>query len=460
MSADFSHVDEREECETEVSLDTTFDFPKVMIERVIQGVHLIIAPEQANWLVVNDQEYNAFCLFKEGRSIQEVEDSLGVQGMDASAARTVVSSFLGQVFGKEFLQDAEISEEPSFQTASVFLTAGCNLRCTLCLWGATVPEPNECSLAHWQNFLSAFKNFGGETIVLTGGEPMISSDCFDFIRFGKRLGLKIRMLSNGTLVTSENACFLGNHCSEIRLSVDGPNAETHESIRGTGTFAKVIFALRELSKYPDCRLSVSMTATPETLPVFQTELGSFIRWVKGEINRNIDFQVTQKLMPGRQLACLSKPDERKFKTSIHALCNDQIEPGFVYKLEADAIIPNRRVFGCGLAKSFVVRPNGDVWPCGLFPDVVCNIKQMVGGRSFMLDLSSKMQQLSRSTSVDSMRPCGSCELRYFCGGKCRKDNHVDCGDLSVCECSETYRQEWYEKLVCINPYLVEPITDP
>ncbi|HBE90399.1 MAG TPA: hypothetical protein DDW41_04290 [Candidatus Andersenbacteria bacterium] len=453
-------LDKCEEFEAEVTMDTTFVFPDNLSDHLTLGKHLIIAPEQANWLVCDDEEYEAFGLFREEKSIQDVQETLARQRkMSADQAMEVVSRLLAQILGKEFLRDAMIREKPLYRTASLHITAGCNLRCTTCLWDATVPEPNECSLEHWQKFLSTFKVGGGESVVLTGGEPMLNPDCFNIIRFGNKCGLKMVMFSNGILVTEENARFLGNFCSEIQLSIDGPNAETHESIRGAGTFKKVIFALRELSKYPKCRLSVAMTATSETLPIFQSNLDQFTRWVRQEISSDIIFRVTQKLVAGRNLACMSKQEESEFKNSVHALCDDQIEQDFIHKLDAATIIPNSRVFSCGLAESFSVRPNGDIWPCAYLPDTFCNIKDMIDGRSFMLELIGQLQQLRCSTSVDKVSPCCGCELRYFCGGRCRKDNRTDHGDLNICKCDDTFKQEWYERLVGINPFIVEPITD-
>jgi radical SAM protein with 4Fe4S-binding SPASM domain len=432
---------ECEEFEKEVDLDTVFSFPQVITECIVLGKHLIIAPEQANWLVCDDEEYEAFRLFKDGKNIQEVEELLKKQ--QQKNVREVVSRLVAQIYGKEFLQGVKIREKPTFKAASLHLTAGCNLRCTTCLWSATVAGPDECSLDHWKRFLGAYKSFGGQIVVLTGGEPMTNADCLEVMQYGKQLGLKVILLTNGTLVTKENAKILGDNCSEVRISIDGPTMETHDSVRGKGVFAKTLSALKELSVHPQCHLSISMTPTPETLASFRTDLGQFARWVWQEISLDISFRLTRKLMEGRELPCMSKPEELAFRDAVVAICDDQLESNFIHKLDAANIIPNRRIFGCGLADIFSVRSNGDIRLCAYSTNPFGNIKDMADGKAFLLDLSERLGQLIRSTRVEDLIPCKDCDLRYFCGGKCRKDNEDDFGSPNICECDWNDKKEWY-----------------
>lgn len=63
-----------EEFEQDVDLDTTFTFPQTMTEHNVLGKHLVVAPEYANWLVCDDDEYEVFRSFsareKRGRGTQ------------------------------------------------------------------------------------------------------------------------------------------------------------------------------------------------------------------------------------------------------------------------------------------------------------------------------------------------------------------------------------------------------
>ena len=446
------------EFKQEIDLNTCFSFPKVLTEHVILGKKLIIAPEQANWMVCEDAEYIAFGLFREGKSIEEVQELLvSREKMNSDQAEEVISRLIAQVLGKEFLSSAMVVEGQTFKIVSLFLTAGCNLRCVHCWRSATVAGPDECSVDHWKTFLKAFKEFGGQIVTLTGGEPMLNPDCFEIAQYAKHLGFKVVMLTNGTLVNKKNAKTLSDCCDEVQISIDGPTAEAHELVRGKGTFVKAMSAFRELSAYPQCRLSVAITPTPATLSSLKTDLHRLALQMK-EISPDIGFRVTRKLMEGRNLSSMTEEAALVFRKDILALCDDQLEKDFSYKIDAATIIPNCRVFGCGLASAFSVFENGNVVICGYSSDPFGNIKKMGNDDAFLSDITAKLGQLIQSTRVENVRPCNSCDLRYFCGGKCRKDNKTTYGDPTICECDGEYKKEWYERLVHISQYIVEPLT--
>ena len=448
--------DECEEFETEISLDTTFTFPRNLSEHYILGKYLVIAPEQANWLVCDDDEYAAFCIFRQGKSIQETEAQLNIA---TDRARLVVSRLIAQIIGKEFLQDAAITERSIFRIAALYLTDACNLRCSTCVWSCTVAGPNECTFHHWVKFMNAFKDIGGQVVVVTGGEPLLNHDCPKVIQHAKEIGLKVLLLTNGTLITNKNAKFLGENCDQIRVSIDGPNAKTHEAVRGKGTFEKAISALRELSPYSQCNLTIAMTPTPANIPSFQTNLRRFSKWVWKEISPNISFEVTGRLMEGRKVPRMSKPEKRAFRRCVCSFCNDQLGRDFIQKMNAVNVTPNRRAPLCGFSEKVSVLANGNVGVCIFAPGPLCNIKNMgdEGDKVFISNLAKKVRQLAESTSIENLYPCADCDIRYFCGGKCREENRADCGNPNICECDEIFRNEWYEELVRINSYVVEPL---
>ncbi len=382
------------------------------------------------------------------------------KNLDADRAKAIVSRILAQVLGKEFMQGAVVAEIPIFRIASLYLTDACNLRCSTCVWSCTVAGPNGCSFSHWVKFMNAFKYVGGEVVVITGGEPLLNPDCIKVIRHAKAIGLKIMLLTNGTLVSQENATFLGEHCDQIRVSIDGPDAETNDGVRGKGTFEKAVSALRVLSPYPQCNLTIAMTPTPANIPAFQTDLYRFSEWVWKEISPSISFEVTGRLMEGRKVPRMSKPEKRAFRKCVCNFCNDQLGNDFVHKMNAASVIPNRRARTCGFAEKVSILANGNAAVCVFAPGPLCNIKDIGDGdgKEFILELAKKVEQLAESTRIEKLSPCAGCDLRYFCGGKCRKENKVD-GDSNICECDEVFKNDWYEELVRISPYVVEPVID-
>lgn len=446
-----------EEFEEEIGPDTTFVFPQNILEHNVLEKHLVIAPEYANWLVCDEEEYRVFCILRAGKNLQEAWKDLCGQGINADKATKIISLVAAQILGKEFEQKAVVTEKKILKVATLFITAGCNLRCSTCVFSATVAGPNECLLTDWKRFFRAFIKIDGKTITLTGGEPMTSPIFDEIVVSAKGFGLQVVVLTNATLIADENAELLGSKCDEVQVSIDGPNAKTHDSVRGKGTFKKALAGLKKLSTYPSCRLSIAMTPTPATLPVFQTELHRFAKWVRKSIREDISIRVSRVLGKGRRIPSLSTLDQDTYKRAVIALCDDQLEEGSTDKLDTAVIAPNRRKVGCGIGDFLTITADGDIKLCDFFLDSFGNIKNLKEDGNLLNTVAERVKNIAHSLGVEKLLPCHQCDIRYFCGGKCRKDNRRDCNNPNVCECTNEYKKSWYERLVRISPYLVQPL---
>jgi radical SAM protein with 4Fe4S-binding SPASM domain len=88
-------------------------------------------------------------------------------------------------------------------------------------------------------------------ISITGGEPFIRKDLFDFLTFLNNMDeiARIDLLSNGTLITENIADRLREFqkITRIQVSLDGATAATHDRIRGPGAFEKAQKGIRILN---------------------------------------------------------------------------------------------------------------------------------------------------------------------------------------------------------------------
>ena len=127
----------------------------------------------------------------------------------------------------------------------------CNLHCTHCYQedhAGELPFETLVSFLHqYQAFCSAM-HFRGH-INLTGGEPLLSEHLFPLMDLLERGGITCGILSNGTCITAETAARLaGYDCLRfVQVSIDGTR-ETHDSIRGAGSFDRAFAGLRHLRR--------------------------------------------------------------------------------------------------------------------------------------------------------------------------------------------------------------------
>lgn len=134
------------------------------------------------------------------------------------------------------------------------VTNKCNLRCIHCYqdnYTDSLDMPIEELKDIANKLLYTLSKWGKKgNISITGGEPFISKDVFLFLKYldSSEEISNLDILSNGTLVTEEIAERLKNFAKlqRIQVSLEGASPETHDRIRGHGTFEKAIRGIKIL----------------------------------------------------------------------------------------------------------------------------------------------------------------------------------------------------------------------
>jgi SynChlorMet cassette radical SAM/SPASM protein ScmF len=93
---------------------------------------------------------------------------------------------------------------------------------------------------------------GLRSIKITGGEPFVRGDIVEIVGHADRLGLTIRIESNGTLLDEETARVLGQYrrLRQVAVSLDGATPQSHALLRGAeGTFDKTVQGIGYLVKH-------------------------------------------------------------------------------------------------------------------------------------------------------------------------------------------------------------------
>ncbi|HUJ20976.1 MAG TPA: TIGR04053 family radical SAM/SPASM domain-containing protein, partial [Bryobacteraceae bacterium] len=128
------------------------------------------------------------------------------------------------------------------------VTQACDLACVHCRASA-MPGRNPAELTTEEGYklLDQIRAFGDPLMVFTGGDPLKRPDLYDLIRYSVSLGLRTNVTPSATPLLTASAIDKFKRCGITRMaiSVDGPDAETHDSFRGVpGTFDRAMFALR------------------------------------------------------------------------------------------------------------------------------------------------------------------------------------------------------------------------
>lgn len=131
----------------------------------------------------------------------------------------------------------------------IWVTNRCNLRCIMCDQWKTAPEQKnlELSASQWCAFIDSLKKLGSAVLVITGGEPLLRSDTPDIIKYASARGIATHLCTNGSLLEERLIARLRESglCS-LSVSLDSDRADTHNLIRGTACFDRVVAGIRSL----------------------------------------------------------------------------------------------------------------------------------------------------------------------------------------------------------------------
>ncbi len=152
--------------------------------------------------------------------------------------------------------DDEIPWAPLHSLDTLWFQVGgtiCNLWCTHCFISCSPKNHNFGFMPREtvKTFLDESKELGVKEYYFTGGEPFMNQDMFAILQDTLEMG-PATVLTNGILIRERTAKRLQaiseqtRFSLEIRVSLDGCNAESNDRIRGNGSFDKALNGLRNL----------------------------------------------------------------------------------------------------------------------------------------------------------------------------------------------------------------------
>jgi len=148
-----------------------------------------------------------------------------------------------------------------------FQVAGtlCNIECTHCFISSSPSNHSHemMTVAGVEHWLAEARTLGVREYYFTGGEPFMNRDMIAILEVTLRQG-PATVLTNGMLLRSETCVRLrelfdaSEYSLDIRVSLDGFDADSHDAIRGRGVWDKVMAGLRNLA---DVGLTPVITVT-------------------------------------------------------------------------------------------------------------------------------------------------------------------------------------------------------
>jgi radical SAM protein len=313
------------------------------------------------------------------------------------------------------------------------VTQACDLACVHCRASAqSERHAQELSTEQGYRLLEEIRSFGEPLMVFTGGDPLKRPDLYDLVRHSVKSGLRTNVTPSATPLLTGDAIerFKEAGVSRMAISLDGPEAATHDDFRGIpGTFERAMFALRHAQKIGlDTQLQTTVTRRnmarlPEIAQLaaeVETRMWSlFFLIVTGRAAMGDDLVAEEYEQVFEFMYNLSKTARFRIKTTEamhyrrYIAQRMKAEGGERAAQSENARQVAFRTAGVSDGKGFVfVSHTGEIFPSGFLPITAGNVV-----RDSLTDVyrnSDLFRRLRDTTQREGK--CGICEYQKVCGG--------------------------------------------
>lgn len=142
-----------------------------------------------------------------------------------------------------------------------YVTYRCNTHCDYCNIQKTFSKKikADCSFENFEKNLPQLKSAGVKFIDFTGGEPLLHKKLPNMLAAAKKNGFHTSVTTN-CLAYPKRAKELTGHIDLLHFSLDSMDEKENDSIRGKGSFSKVMESIqiaKKLGERPDLLFTVS-----------------------------------------------------------------------------------------------------------------------------------------------------------------------------------------------------------
>ncbi|MCX7003414.1 MAG: radical SAM protein [bacterium] len=304
--------------------------------------------------------------------------------------------------------------------AEFALTYRCNLRCRFCYAGCNCTRGRTGTAgeltrrAQRRVINTIFEKAHVPSLSFTGGEPLLVPHLAELVRHAKQAGLRVNLITNGTLVDEGMARRLAQAgLDSAQVSLEGVTAATHDALVAMpGAFARAVAAVKHLRAagiHTHANTTVTRTNLAECI-----QMPRFVRETLGGDRFSMNLLIPTGSGAEHRELQVRYSEVGELIEALHAESARQ-DVEFMWYAPMPLCVFNTiarglGAKGCGACDGLLsVAPNGDVLPCSACDDPVGNL------------VRDDFQALWQSERTRAYRG------KRFAPARCRT-----CPDLNVC----------------------------
>ncbi|MBK1812322.1 radical SAM protein [Clostridium sp. YIM B02505] len=341
---------------------------------------------------------------------------------------------------KMIKSSSEIEGEPDIKEVEFKLTNKCNLKCLHCSASAGIEYEDILSTKQMKEILDKIFQFNIESLLLTGGEPLIRKDIKILLQYIRdNYKGTVNLLTNGTLIDRPMASVLKEYVDAVSISLDGYDKESCEFVRGRGVYDKIINAIEYLKEvgFNKDTIILSMVSTYQNY----NHIDDFY-----SLCEDLDVKGTV-----REFSALGRGLENYESIGL----KDHLAFTPIDENDLEDIRESLKcsIFCKAAINKIMINEAGDLYPCVILENEEFKLGNIIDKEFDDIFRSEKYQRFMdkklKRAIVDDKPKCKDCNVRYFCMHKCVGVSSSYYDNEEICE----------ERCKQVKPYLNKVVWD-
>jgi MoaA/NifB/PqqE/SkfB family radical SAM enzyme len=315
------------------------------------------------------------------------------------------------------------AKKPLLNNLKVLLTERCNMNCIHCCVNHPAndmeAQKKELSTEAVKDILAEAAALGCLSVQFTGGEPLLRPDFEDLYLFARKLGLKIVIFTNATLLNGRVGEMLARIPPQelIEITVFGMKKESYEAVtRVPGSFATAQRGIHLLleKKIPFVVKGVLLPPNRHEKKEFESWAAT-IPWMDKPPVYSLMFE--QRRGKGEEKNTLIRSFRLSVDEMIQEITRDPLAYAKEVKLFIAKLVPpsGDKLFTCGAGgRGGCINPYGYLHPC-ITLDHPMTLYDLKRGslREAFTEFFPRIRQMKVSNS-EYLARCGFCSLKAIC----------------------------------------------
>ncbi len=359
----------------------------------------------------------------------------------------------------------ENNQEYPLNTAYLYLTDRCNLRCSHCwitpLYDREDKKTNsEIEIKYLKKAIIDAKSIGLSCVKLTGGEPFLRKDILDLIFFLFSNDITVDIETNGVLLNEEIVKKLNDFSvNQVSVSLDGASEKSHELIRGVaGCYQKTLNGLKLLTKIgipTQIIVSLYKGNVSDIKKLADIAAGMGVSSLK--INpiipagRGKDFFTNGENLSVEELLNIDRWIEEDLSPNYDTTDIYFDIPTGLKSLKA---ITSSQLYECNIFNVIGILANGCISLCGIGQTETGLVMGNIAGDDIRQVWSNHplLKKLRKELPESLEGICGRCIFKFRCLGACRASAYSSTGNLNspFFLCDEAYKSGIFPESRMIN----------